>query len=83
MRSADINKLGVDATFIKGDIADRGQPEQFAIARETFAGFTAPHHAFLGNHDHYALLRRPGSRRLRVARPTARPAQPSTWAAGA
>jgi hypothetical protein len=53
---ADINKLGVDATFIKGDIADRGQPEQFAIARETFDGFTAPHHAFLGNHDHYAVL---------------------------
>ena len=52
----DINALGVDATFIKGDIADRGRPEQFEIARQTFAGFTAPHHAFLGNHDHYALL---------------------------
>ena len=53
---ADINKLGVDATVIKGDIADRGQPEQFDIARRTFERFSAPHHAFLGNHDHYALL---------------------------
>lgn len=53
---ADINALGVDATFIKGDIADRGLPEQFEIARRTFEGFKAPHHAFLGNHDHYGLL---------------------------
>jgi hypothetical protein len=50
-----INALGVDAVFIKGDIADRGRPEQFAIARRTFARFKVPHHAFLGNHDHYAL----------------------------
>ncbi len=53
---ADINRLGVDAVFIKGDIADRGQPEQFEAAARTFAGFEAPWHAFLGNHDHYALL---------------------------
>ena len=53
---ADINAAGVDATIIKGDIADRGQPEQFEVARQTFAGLKAPHHAFLGNHDHYALL---------------------------
>ncbi|MDH3687643.1 MAG: metallophosphoesterase [Myxococcales bacterium] len=51
---ADINASGVDATFIKGDIADRGRPEQFEAARDCFSGFTAPHHAFLGNHDHYA-----------------------------
>ena len=53
---ADINALGVDAVFIKGDIADMGRREQFAIAARTFAGFTAPRHAFLGNHDHYARL---------------------------
>jgi 3',5'-cyclic-AMP phosphodiesterase len=53
---ADINALGVDATFIKGDIADMGRREQFQIAARTFAGFAAPWHAFLGNHDHYARL---------------------------
>jgi len=52
---ADINAAGVDATIIKGDIADRGRPEQFAAAREAFARLAAPHHAFLGNHDHYGL----------------------------
>ena len=51
----DINARGVDAVFIKGDIADRGRPEQFAVARETFAGFDAPHLAFLVNHDYYGL----------------------------
>ena len=50
---AEINAAGVDAAFVKGDIADRGLPEQFAWARETFAGFAMPHHAFLGNHDYY------------------------------
>ncbi len=50
---AEINAVGVDAAFVKGDIADRGLPEQFAWARETFAGFAMPHHAFLGNHDYY------------------------------
>jgi Icc protein len=52
---ADINAAGVDATIIKGDIADRGRPEQFEAAREAFARLTAPHHAFLGNHDYYGL----------------------------
>jgi hypothetical protein len=52
---ADINAAGVDATIIKGDIADRGRPEQFAAARESFARLEAPHHAFLGNHDYYGL----------------------------
>ena len=50
-----INALGVDAVFIKGDIADRGRPEQFEVARRTFERLKAPHHAFLGNHDYYAL----------------------------
>jgi hypothetical protein len=50
----EINASGVDAVFIKGDIADRGLPEQFEIARRTFAAIEAPHHAFLGNHDYYA-----------------------------
>lgn len=50
-----INDLGVDCTVIKGDIADRGRPEQFAIAARTFARLSAPWHAFLGNHDYYAL----------------------------
>jgi hypothetical protein len=53
---AEINRLGVDCAIIKGDIADRGRAEQFAWAAEAFAGFSVPHHAFLGNHDYYALL---------------------------
>ena len=53
---ADINALGVDATFVKGDIADRGRVEQFEVAARTFAAFSSPWHAFLGNHDHYARL---------------------------
>jgi hypothetical protein len=50
---AEINAEGVDAVVIKGDIADRGLPEQFGFAREAFAKLAAPHHAFLGNHDYY------------------------------
>ena len=50
---AEINAAGVDAAVIKGDIADRGRPEQFGWARESFARLRAPHHAFLGNHDYY------------------------------
>ena len=50
---AEINAAGVDAVVVKGDIADRGLPEQFGFAREAFARFRAPHHAFLGNHDYY------------------------------
>jgi 3',5'-cyclic AMP phosphodiesterase CpdA len=53
---AEINEAGVDLAVIKGDIADRGRPEQFAAAREAFARFAPPHHAFLGNHDYYARL---------------------------
>ncbi len=49
---AEINRIGVDMTIIKGDIADRGLPEQFELAARTFAAFEQPHHAFLGNHDH-------------------------------
>ncbi len=49
----EINAAGVETTLIKGDIADRGLPEQFAAAAEAFARFRMPHHAFLGNHDHY------------------------------
>ena len=52
---ADINAAGVDATIIKGDIADRGRPDQFEAAREAFARLAAPHHAFLGNHDYLGL----------------------------
>jgi hypothetical protein len=52
----EINASGVDATFIKGDIADVGRPEQFAAAREAFARLERPHHAFLGNHDYYGRL---------------------------
>jgi predicted phosphodiesterase len=51
----EINASGVDAVVIKGDIADRGRPEQFREAARTFARFRMPHHAFLGNHDHYGL----------------------------
>lgn len=52
---AEINAAGVDATFVKGDIADRGLPEQFAAAARAFEALEAPHHAFLGNHDYYGL----------------------------
>jgi len=53
---AEINETGVDATFIKGDIADVGRPEQFEAARDAFAKLAMPHHAFLGNHDYYGRL---------------------------
>jgi Icc protein len=49
---SEINQLDVDCTIIKGDIADRGLPEQFETAARTFAAFEKPHHPFLGNHDH-------------------------------
>ncbi len=51
----DINALHVDMTLIKGDIADRGRPEQFEEAAKAFSRFARPHHAFLGNHDYYGL----------------------------
>ncbi len=51
----EINASVVDATFIKGDIADRGLPEQFGFAADSFAKLERPHHAFLGNHDYYGL----------------------------
>jgi len=50
---AEINAANVDAVVVKGDIADRGLPEQFGFAREAFAKIRVPHHAFLGNHDYY------------------------------
>ncbi len=50
----EINRERVDAVVIKGDIADRGRPEQFEAAARAFARFEAPHHVILGNHDHYA-----------------------------
>jgi hypothetical protein len=53
----EINRLGVDCAVIKGDIADSGRAEQFGWAAEAFARFAVPHHAFLGNHDYYALQR--------------------------
>jgi 3',5'-cyclic AMP phosphodiesterase CpdA len=49
---AAINRLGVDCTILKGDIADRGLPEQFETAARVFAAFDKPHHVFLGNHDY-------------------------------
>ena len=48
----EINRLDVDCTIIKGDIADRGLPEQFETAAKTFAAFEKPHHPLLGNHDY-------------------------------
>lgn len=51
-----INRLDVDCTVIKGDIADSGRPEQFEAAARCFAGFEKPHHPFLGNHDYLARL---------------------------
>jgi hypothetical protein len=50
---AEINASGTDAAIIKGDIADRGRTHQFEAAAKAFAGFSMPHHAFLGNHDYY------------------------------
>jgi hypothetical protein len=52
---AEINRLDVDCTVIKGDIADRGLPEQFETAARSFAAFEKPHHPFLGNHDYLEL----------------------------
>ncbi len=52
----EINAAKVDAALIKGDIADRGLPEQFEAAARAFSRFRMPHHAFLGNHDHYGRL---------------------------
>ncbi len=52
---AEINALAPDLVVVKGDIADRGLPDQFEAARRTFAQLAMPHHAFLGNHDHYGL----------------------------
>jgi 3',5'-cyclic AMP phosphodiesterase CpdA len=70
----EINESGVDCAFVKGDIADRGQPWQFEEAARAFARFAMPHHAFLGNHDYlakqsgddvdgYALLGQPSAPR--------------------
>ena len=53
---ADINQSRVDLAITKGDIADMGRREQFEDAAAIFAGFEIPHHAFLGNHDHYGLF---------------------------
>jgi 3',5'-cyclic-AMP phosphodiesterase len=53
---AEIDAAGVDAAISKGDIADRGLPEQFVAAARAFAGLSVPHHAFLGNHDYYGRL---------------------------
>ena len=52
---AEINASGADLAIIKGDIADRGRPEQFEAAAKCFASFRMPHEAFLGNHDYYGL----------------------------
>ena len=73
---AEINSTGVDLAVIKGDIADRGLPEQFETAARVFSRLAAPHHAFLGNHDYlgrhnghpdvdgYALLGQPAAPRV-------------------
>ena len=42
---AEINAAGVAATIIKGDIADRGRPEQFAAAADCFAKLAMPWHS--------------------------------------
>ena len=56
----EINASGADLAFVKGDIANNGEAWQFEAAREAFARFAMPHHAFLGNHDYFA--RRKGER---------------------
>ena len=53
----EINAQGVDLAVIKGDIADVGRRDQFEAAARAFAAFRMPHHAFLGNHDYYGLIR--------------------------
>ena len=52
---AEINAAGVDLAFIKGDIANNGLSWQFEAAAEAFGRFEMPHHAFLGNHDYFAV----------------------------
>lgn len=54
---AEINAAECDLAIIKGDIANNGEQWQFEAAREAFAGFSMPHHAFLGNHDYFARRR--------------------------
>ncbi len=53
---ADINQSRVELAITKGDIADMGRREQFEDAAAIFSRFQVPHHAFLGNHDHYGRL---------------------------
>jgi predicted phosphodiesterase len=50
---AEIDAAGPDCVVIKGDIADRGLPDQFEEARRCFLRLRTPWHAFLGNHDYY------------------------------
>ncbi len=73
---AEINAASVDAVVVKGDIADRGLPEQFGFARDAFAKLRA---AAPRLPRQPRLLRPPQrsrrGRRLRAARTGAGPAQ--------
>jgi predicted phosphodiesterase len=53
----EINESDADLAFVKGDIANSGEAWQFEAAREAFSRFSMPHHAFLGNHDYFAVRR--------------------------
>ena len=50
---ADVNRLHADAAvcFLAGDLADRGEPEAYALLREIVAHLKVPVRYLLGNHD--------------------------------
>ena len=79
---AEINAAGVDATFIKGDIADVGRPEQFAAARDAFAKLARAAPRLPRQPRLLRPPRRARGGRLRAARSAAAPRAASTSAAG-
>ncbi len=47
----EINELEPEFVVIPGDFTEDGEPEQFALAKEIFDGFSCPYYVVLGNHD--------------------------------
>lgn len=48
---------GIDAVVVSGDLADKGEPEAYALFREAMAEVSAPLFAIPGNHDARAPFR--------------------------
>lgn len=57
---AHLNRLRPvpDAILVTGDIADRGDPEAYALCRDILAGLPAPFYVIPGNHDRPDEFRR-------------------------